>query len=274
MSWEIYSLLVLAGAIGGFVSGLIGIGGGIIYVFVIPYALPYFNIPAQWQAQFIIANSLAAILLGSLIANYVHYKKGFFFPRPVLLIGVSAMISSWLSLKYIVNTSCFSMEVFLAFLIVLMGYMLIYTLKGARMESDLEISSLPVWGLLLTGLLAGMIASASGLGGGIAVIPVLNRFFGVNIKKASAISLGVIMVSSFTMCIVNGMVDIDLASWNVGLLLPAVFISLSIAVVLTAPIGVMWAHKLTTRTISYIYAGILTVVMSTKLATFIQLLNE
>ena len=74
MSWEIYSFLVLAGAVGGFVSGLIGIGGGIIYVFVIPYALPYFNIPEQWQAQFIIANSLAAILLGSVIANYVHYK--------------------------------------------------------------------------------------------------------------------------------------------------------------------------------------------------------
>jgi uncharacterized protein len=128
------------------------------------------------------------------------------------------------------------------------------------------------FGLVFIGLLAGVIASASGLGGGIAIIPILNRVFGVNIKKASVISLGVITVSSLSMSFVNSTVNLHLAAWNIGLLLPAVFVTLSLAVVLTAPLGVSWAHKLSNKSISYIYAVILAVVITIKGATLFQLL--
>ncbi|MDB5274649.1 MAG: hypothetical protein JWO58_3016, partial [Chitinophagaceae bacterium] len=197
MSWEAYALLLAAGVIGGFVSGLLGIGGGIIYIFVIPYALDFWNIPKEWYAQVIIANSLAAIFFSSLAANYTHYKRKYFYPRPILILGLAAIISSWLSLRFFVNTELFSMKVFLCGLILLLVYMLVYMLKGAVVPANDSVQKVPVWGLLLIGFLSGMVAAASGLGGGIIVIPLLNRFFKINIRKAGAISMGVIMLTAF-----------------------------------------------------------------------------
>jgi len=273
MSWEVYTLLILSGAVGGFISGLIGIGGGVIYVFVIPYALRYCDIPLQWEAQFVIANSLAAIFFGSITANYTHFKKGYFFIKPVLVIGLAATLSSWLSLHYFVNTPFFSMGLFLILLIALMVYMLIYTLMGAAQEVDESVTDIPLVGLLLIGFVSGIVASASGLGGGIVVIPILNRFFGINIKKASAISLGVITIASFVITLTNITVDTGIeVMGNMGLIIPVICLTLSLSVLFTSPLGVIIAHRLPSRAISYIYAGILLLVIFSKASSLWSLM--
>ncbi len=274
MSWEVYLLLIIAGALGGFVSGLVGIGGGVIYVFVIPYALQYWNIPHEWQVQFIIANSLAAIFFGSIAANFTHFKKGYFYIRPVLAIGFAATLSSWLSLKFFVNTVYFSKELFLFFLILLMAYMLVYTLIGATKNTDEAVDEIPFAGLLLVGLTSGLVASASGLGGGIVVIPMLNRFFGINIKKASAISLGVITIASFFITCTNTTVELTAfhVSGSLGLIIPAICLTLSLSVLFTSPWGVLMAHRLPSRFISYIYATILLLVIVFEMKALFDLM--
>ncbi len=273
MSWEVYTLLVLAGALGGFISGLVGIGGGVIYVFVIPYALAYWHVPLEWQAQFVIANSLAAIFLGSVAANYTHFKKGYFYMRPVLLISFAATVSSWLSLTFFVNTRFFSMEFFLFLLILIMAYMLIYILKGATQHIDEPVEKIPWTGLLSIGIASGLVASASGLGGGIVIIPMLNRFFGINIKKASAISLGVITVSALVISITNMNVHLPIeVMGSIGLIIPVICLTLSLSVIFTSPWGVLAAHRLPSHYISYIYAVILLAVMMSKISTLLTLI--
>jgi uncharacterized membrane protein YfcA len=265
MPWEAYALLLIAGVIGGFVSGLLGIGGGIIYIFVIPYALHFWNIPPEWHAQVIIANSLAAIFFSSLAANYTHYKKKYYYPRPILIIGTSAIIASSLALKFLINTELFSMKAFLCCLIILLLYMVVLTLKGAIVPANDSVQKVPVWGLTLIGILSGLVAAASGLGGGIIVIPLLNRFFGINIRKAGAISMGVIMLSSFAITIVNLNTSVSPpVEGSIGLIIPGICLALSATVLFTSPIGVATAHKLTPRWISLIYAGFLLIIIVDK----------
>lgn len=265
MPWEAYVLLITAGIIGGFLSGLLGIGGGIIYISVIPYALSYWNIPKEWHAQVIIANSLAAIFFSSLAANYSHYKKRYYYPRPILIIGLAATISSALSLKFFVNTELFSMKVFLCCLIILLLYMLFITVKGSFIPANDSVQKVPVWGLLIIGILSGLVAAASGLGGGFVVIPLLNRFFGINIRKAGAISMGVIMLSSLAITLINLYTpmpsDVD---GTVGLIIPGICIALSATVLFTSPLGVQAAHKMNPRWISLIYAGFLLFIIIDK----------
>jgi uncharacterized membrane protein YfcA len=239
MSWEAYVLLLVAGIVGGYLSGLLGIGGGIIYVFVIPYALYFWTIPESWQAQFTVANSLATIFFSSLAANYAHYQKGYFFPRPVFIIGFAAIVSSWMVLTYFVNTPFFSMKVFLCCLIILLGYMLLYTLKGAAIITDEPIEKTPIKGLLFIGVLSGAVAAASGLGGGIVVIPLLNRFFKISILKAGAISMGVIMLSSFVITVANATTSLPAAvNGTIGLIILPICSVLSISVLFVSPLGV------------------------------------
>ncbi|HSZ72951.1 MAG TPA: sulfite exporter TauE/SafE family protein [Cytophagaceae bacterium] len=274
MSFEVYALLLTAGIAGGYLSGLIGIGGGIIYVFVIPYTLHFWNIPVEWQAQFTIANSLAAIFFSSLAANYAHYQKGYFFLKPVLIIGIGAIISSWVSLQFVVNTPLFSMKVFLICLILLMAYMLILTIKGAAVREDQSVENIPTWALLMIGVVSGFVASASGLGGGIVVIPFLNRFFKIDIRKAGAIAIGVIMLSSFVMTIINSTSTLPLKiTGTCGLIIPVVCLVLSLSVIITSPIGVASAHKMNPRWISLFYAGFLLSIIMDKSIRLLFLLG-
>ncbi len=264
MPWEAYALLLAAGIIGGYMSGLLGIGGGIIYIFVIPYTLHFWNIPEQWHAQVIIANSLAAIFFSSLAANYTHYKKKYYYPRPILIIGLASIVASWLSLKYYINTDLFSMKAFLCCLIVLLLYMLVLTLKGSSVPANDSVQKVPLWGLLLIGVFSGIVAAASGLGGGIIVIPLLNRFFGINIRKAGAISMGVIMLTSLAITLINLNTAIPQMTGMVGLIIPTICIALSVSVLITSPLGVTAAHKLNPRWISLIYAGFLFIIIVDK----------
>lgn len=265
MPWEAYALLLAAGVIGGFVSGLLGIGGGIIYISVIPYVLHFWNIPQEWQAQVIIANSLAAIFFSSLAGNYSHYKRKYYYPKPILIIGLAAIVSSGLSLKFFVNTELFSMEIFLCCLILLLLYMLLIILKGSFVPANDSVQKVPVWGLVTIGTFSGLVAAASGLGGGFIVIPLLNRFFGINIRKAGAISMGVIMLSSLAITLINLYTAMPpYVTGTVGLVIPGICLALSATVLFTSPLGVQAAHKLSPRWISLIYAGFLLIVIIDK----------
>lgn len=265
MPLEAYALLLAAGIIGGFVSGLLGIGGGIIYISVIPYVLHFWNIPQEWHAQVIIANSLAAIFFSSLAANYSHYKRKYYYPRPILIIGCAAIVSSGLSLEFFVNTELFSMKIFLCCLIVLLLYMLLITLKGSFVPANDSVQKVPVWGLVMIGTFSGLVAAASGLGGGFVVIPLLNRFFGINIRKAGAISMGVIMLSSLAITLINLYTTMPSdVTGTIGLVIPGICIALSATVLFTSPLGVHAAHKLSPRWISLIYAGFLLIIIIDK----------
>jgi uncharacterized membrane protein YfcA len=49
---EFYLLLFLAGLAGGMISGLLGVGGGLIYILILPIAFSYIGIPNQEIAQY------------------------------------------------------------------------------------------------------------------------------------------------------------------------------------------------------------------------------
>ncbi len=71
MSIEFSLYLLLGGLIGGFSAGLIGIGGGTIYIFIIPLALDAINFPPDLIAPFTIANSFFAMFFASLSIVFI-----------------------------------------------------------------------------------------------------------------------------------------------------------------------------------------------------------
>jgi uncharacterized membrane protein YfcA len=236
--------------------------------------LPFWNIPLTWSSQFIIANSLAAILISAIAGNFTHYKNGNIFPKPVLYIGLAAVVSSWFTQTYFVNTALFSPRIFLALLILLLIYVLFYTIKTSAKETDINPNQLTIPQYLTTGLLSGIVAAVSGLGGGIVVIPLLHHWLGVHIKKASAISLGVILISSFTITLTNLFAHTEVANDHVfGYIIPFVVGILSISVMLTAPWGVRMAQRVSSKTVKLCYAVILIVILANKISAFIQLLR-
>lgn len=269
---DFYFLLFLAGLIGGLISGLLGVGGGIIYIVILPIAFNFIGIPQQEIAQFTIANSLFGTFFAGLFATYTHFKQGEFYPKPILIISIASIVAGLLSLNFIVNTPFYSKETFNVVVIFLLGAMLFSTLLNAKKQLNFTERNEKVKRLLsFTGLSAGLTASLTGLGGGIIIIPFLNQGFKMGVKKAKAISLGVITITSLAMVVFNlfqvPMHAIELQ--HTGYILFQVTIPLIIGTLLTARLGVKWSRKMKASTVSYFFAFFIILVIIKK---FLELL--
>ena len=94
MDINIILVLVLIGLAAGFMSGMVGIGGGVI---IVP-ALVFFLAFSQHQAQ---GNSLALLMFPVGILGVInYYKKGYVDFRIAALLAVGFVAGSYLGSKF------------------------------------------------------------------------------------------------------------------------------------------------------------------------------
>ncbi|RYY65560.1 MAG: sulfite exporter TauE/SafE family protein [Chitinophagaceae bacterium] len=260
-----YLFLFLGGIGGGLLAGMLGIGGGVVYVLVLPLALTHMGVPADELVQFTIANSLFATCVASISSNVMLIRHKNFFLNPVLWIGIPGAVSAQLSLEYIVHTPWYSQKEFnlvvSGLLIIMLLRMLFYKNKAQRPEN------LQRGGLFGTGVATGVASSVSGLGGGIVVVPVLNSVMHADIKKATSISIGVIGLTSFAVSVRHFFMEpaVKLGSLQVGyILLPAALL-LSLGVIIGSPAGVSLAKKVPAHIIRTGFAVFLLLIIMFKL---------
>ena len=72
---NIYTLYFLAGSLGGFFGGLLGLGGGIIFVPFLFFIFNQYGIHSSHIMQSAICTSLACIVISSLSSTYKHNKN-------------------------------------------------------------------------------------------------------------------------------------------------------------------------------------------------------
>ena len=93
MSGQVILILILIGLFAGMLSGLIGVGGGIIIVPCLIYFLG-FN---QYEAQ---GTSLGLLLLPiGILAVVNYYHKGYIDVKYVAIMAVSFVLGGWLGSK-------------------------------------------------------------------------------------------------------------------------------------------------------------------------------
>jgi|ERR1700694_575089 len=99
MSTQIILILIMIGLFAGVLSGLVGVGGGII---VVP-ALIYFLNFTQHQAQ---GTSLGLLLLPvGILAVMNYYHKGFIDIKVVGIMAIAFVVGGWLGSKVALTVS-------------------------------------------------------------------------------------------------------------------------------------------------------------------------
>src|SRR3982751_5887708 len=97
MTGQIIIILVIIGLAAGMLSGLVGVGGGII---VVP-ALVYFLGFSQHQAQ---GTSLGLLLLPvGILAVLNYYNKGYIDIKVVFIMAIAFVIGGWVGSKLAVT---------------------------------------------------------------------------------------------------------------------------------------------------------------------------
>jgi uncharacterized membrane protein YfcA len=176
-------LLALIGVAGGTLSGLAGVGGGIVFVPGLVYA-------GGWEIKEAVAASLMIIVFASLSgtvrnarsADPVEWRTAFLLSlavAPAALIGV--LVSRVSSETFV--------EVSFAVLLLALAYPTFRgrgDLKGIRKRIPLPF-------VFLAGLFIGALAGLVGVGGGVMLVPLMVLGMGLTTKRAVSTSLAIVM---------------------------------------------------------------------------------
>jgi uncharacterized membrane protein YfcA len=175
-------LLAILGICGGVLSGLVGVGGGIVFVPALLYV-------AGWNITEAVAASLAIIVFSSLSGtirnarseNPVEWRTAGLLSlavAPSTLIGVGI---SRVSPDVVVE---------LAFAALLLA--LAYPTARGRSEST-SGGKIPVALVLLAGVGIGALSGLVGVGGGVLMVPLMVLGMGLTTKTAVSTSLAVVL---------------------------------------------------------------------------------
>lgn len=262
-------ILLLAGLSAGFLAGLLGVGGGIIFVPVLSWYLGKTGVDSHVEVVMVIANSLALACIMGISGTLSQQKKGYFFPLPTLSLGIGGAITSVATAYLISHTTLYDKKLFGIIFSILLIPLIVKMFRAkekpdANETIDEKNIDFPKWRLFLIGLLTGVVSALSGLGGGVIMIPLLNSWAGLSMRKSGAISLSSIVVIAFFMSIYymsTSAADVPKMPLTLGYIHFPVLLPLALGVSTAAPFGVKMAHKMSGNTIKWIFVTLFCVIL-------------
>jgi uncharacterized membrane protein YfcA len=266
MTITIFSFLFLLGIITGFYSGLLGTGGNIILIPALDILLTYYHIEGNELVKFVIAHSLFITMFIGFSVSYKQYKINNFHFRQVLLIGIPGMLTSYIVSEIIKTTTWYNKFYFdIVFFIMLLLLAIRLLLIKSKEENSVALSndqrnSISFLGL---GALTGGVTSLSGVGGGVIIIPFLTDILKISIKKASSISIGVIMllassVSFSYLSVEDGHQITKVLPLQVGYISISLVLPIIGGIFLASPFGVKKAQKTSAQKLRIIFGVVVT----------------
>ena len=260
-------ILGVAGLAGGFIAGLLGVGGGIIFSPVLLFFYQATGVADELIVPMTAGSSLFCTFMAAASGTGSQVRLGMVRSRVVWIAGVFATVGVTGTTLLVTTQSWYNKEVFG---LVLAGILLLAVARMLRKRRNGdeplamrgEEDRVPVPALAVAGAAAGTVASAAGVGGGIVLVPVYNQLLRLRLKEAAATSMATIVLISLSGVAVYafsglgagtpgtavGYVDFGHAVW---LAVPALF---------TARLGVRVAARVDVQAIRWGFAALATVV--------------
>ncbi|MGR3464014.1 sulfite exporter TauE/SafE family protein [Limimaricola sp.] len=236
---------VAAGVAGGILAGLLGVGGGIVIVPALYFALSLTGMEPGLTMQLAVGTSLATIVFTSLSSARGHYRRGAIDAgllklwAPSILVGV--VLGSF-------TGGLIDGRILIAvFALVAAAVAADMVLRGRKGEIAPKGFSKPAWAGF--GVFAGSVSSMMGIGGGTVCVPLLN-FLGYDIRRAVGTSAAigfVIGLPGAVIYMLTGLGAEGLPPFSLGyvnLVAVAVIIPLTTSF---AGVGVRLAHAIPQR---------------------------
>ncbi len=258
-----------AGVAGGILAGLLGVGGGIVIVPALYFALSLTGMDPALTMQVAVGTSLATIVFTAMSSGYGHYKKGAIDMALLKLWAPSILFGVFIGglLGGIVSGNV----LLFVFATVALAVALDMILRKPNESPEPRSFSKPVWAGL--GVFAGAVSAMMGIGGGTVCVPTLS-FLGYDIRKAVGTSAAIgfiIGLPGAAIYMATGFGAEGLPPFSLGyvnLLLAAVIIPLSTTF---ARVGVKLAHSIPRRALKLSFGVFL---MITSLRMFADLAEQ
>jgi hypothetical protein len=197
--------LALIGLVGGILSGLFAIGGGILMVPLLVWRAHL----DQRQAS---ATSLAAIVPAAIVGSATYLANGEVDVAAAAFIAIGAAGGAAIGSALLRRIPLVALRwMFIVFILAVAARLLFI---APQRGDDLALSPSVALGYVAVGLVMGVASGLFGIGGGIIAVPLLISFFAVSDLVAKGTSLLVTIPTSLVGTVANrraGLVDIRVA---------------------------------------------------------------
>ena len=130
--------LLLLGSFGGLLAGLLGVGGGMLFIPVITSYLHQYDISSAEMVKFTLANSIALVFMSGVSGTFRQIKMGTWQWKQSLTIGIPGAISNFFMTQGIQQGNWYQKDVFqgvfLGFLVLSILNMIFGKSKSSRKE--------------------------------------------------------------------------------------------------------------------------------------------
>jgi len=173
-------LAVAVGFVSGLLSGLFGVGGGIVMT-------PGLNLLVSLPPVISVETPLPVIFPTAAVGAATYWRAGEVDLRAAGWIGG---IGAAASIAGAATTQAVNGRVLLLITAILLAWQSINILRGRDVASDSdEDRPIPAWTLASLGVVAGFISGLLGIGGGAVIVPVLAGYLGMPLKRTLGTSL-------------------------------------------------------------------------------------
>ena len=235
----------------GLISGLVGIGGGIIMTPVQYWIYTAVGMSPDMAIKIAIATSLATVLPTAISGAVRHHRLGNVNWNAAVFMGLVTAIFSFLGASIATHVPGAVLKIIFGSIALLVAIRML-TVKVSDEDRPVKENRWLWFGIALgIGLLSGI----TGVGGGIFIVPALVLILGFRTHKAGATSLAMVIFTSIggiTGYIVNGLAVPNLPDNTIGYFYWPAWIALTAGSIGTAQLGAAIAHKAPARTLNYI----------------------
>ena len=246
--------LLLLGAATGFLAGLLGIGGGMLMVPFVSLILAARGFPADYTVKIAVATSLATICFTSMSSVRAHHQRSAVLWPVVGRLAPGIVIGSLLGAQLAVALPGKALSVLFAVFVAFSATQMFLDRKpkpSRKLPGPL--------GAFGVGGLIGLLSSLVGAGGAFVSVPFMT-WCNVRIHQAvgTSAALGFPVALAGTLGYIWAGQDVpQMPAGSIGYLYVPGLVVISLASVLTAPLGAKTAHGMDIRPLKKVFALVL-----------------
>jgi len=262
MEWTQALLLIGAGLAGGFVGGLVGVGGGIIFAPVLFFYYQGLGVAPDVLTPLTIGSSLFCTLLVALSSAWFQLRKEAVEKTVALQVGLASAVAVYLMTRFVTTQPWYDATVFQVVFSLVLFVVIVRMVSGKKeqaaavqtAEDEAPVYRWPV--LVGTGTAAGAVASAVGVGGGIVMVPAYAQGLHLPMHRAVGTSSATIVLISLAGVFSYAWAGLGAAvpSTALGYVDVGQALLLGLPAVVTARVGVWVAHRIDTRALRLSFA--------------------
>jgi uncharacterized membrane protein YfcA len=245
---------MLIGLVAGILSGLLGIGGGIIVIPLLVWLFKLQNIPSDLIMHLAAGTSLSVMIFTAASSLYGHVKHGIEIWPVYRQLAIGIIIGTIFGAVFGHFLPGRVLEILFAIFIFIVAIRMLIAIKP-KLKRTLPRSL----GMFLMAFVIGGKSGLLGIGGGVIIIPFLS-YCNVPIRNIIAVSVScslTIAIIGTISFIITGQHAIDLPPWSLGYIYLPAFLGIVLTSPICAQLGTHLSHKLPVTILTRILGAVL-----------------